>query len=144
MPQLRTRLSIACFFAVALLCSPGTAVEGQGIARPAPNKILQEQDETTTAIRDSDPVSFSKAMRARGLLGDGSLDHRYRGFWIGVGAASAYTVLKLLTCGSGERRCDRDRIAFADGPPLAISLALAGAIYGSTLPKQLPADSTLP
>lgn len=144
MPHPPTRLTTACLFAAVMLCSLATNGEGQVIARPAPNTIMRQHVDFTTSTFQNSPASFAKALHAQGLLGDGSRDHRYKGFWLGVGAASAYTILKLLACNGGERRCDRDRIAFADGPPLAISLALAGAVYGSTRPKQLPADSARP
>lgn len=144
MPRHRTRLTTACLFAVVMLCSVATKGEGQEIARPAPNTIMRQHLDFTTSTFQNSRASFAGALHVQGLLGDGSRDHRYKGFWLGVGAASAYTVLKLLTCSGGERRCDRDRIAFADGPPLAISLALAGAFYGSTRPKQLSADTARP
>lgn len=72
------------------------------------------------------PAPVALGMDQSGILGDGSKDHRYTGFWVGAGTGFGLGLLAAAFCEDEQRKsCDIS-------PPAAILGALfSGAILGT-------------
>jgi hypothetical protein len=128
------RLLSSVFIAVVLLCHP-ERVEGQSIPGPAASVLIGK-----SALFDRpDPNGNSQVLG--GLLGDGSRDYRYTGFWVGAGTVGIYGLLWFLGCEDSDM-CSRSKLAWRV-PVAAAGTGLLGALIGSLVPKSRSAADSL-
>jgi hypothetical protein len=77
------------------------------------------------------------ALVSTGILGDGSNDHRYRGFWIGAGLGLGFSYIGYQFCQDTDTSCDASagkvivRSAFVVG-----MLGTIGALIGAQFDRR--------
>jgi hypothetical protein len=99
------------------------------LAAVVPNAAAQR---FSTPFRVAVSSSDSAALADGGLLGPSDRDHRYTGFYVGLGAGTALGVYAITEC-SGGHECAVRPVPFA-----VLSMAvfsIAGALIGGLIPK---------
>jgi hypothetical protein len=78
------------------------------------------------------PATVSPTALSSGILGDGSHDYRYRGFWIGAGLGVGLTWLSYEFCKGSDNGCQAgpDRVVLAAALTAGI-LGTVGALAGA-------------
>jgi hypothetical protein len=83
-----------------------------------------------------DAAAASPTALSSGILGDGSTDYRYTGFWIGTGTAVGLTFVGLASCGGMEGGCNGDTGEVALGVLIfTATMGLVGALVGAQFNK---------
>lgn len=83
----------------------------------------------------SNDFVFVREIASHGLLGDGSQDHRYTGFWVGALAIAIPGTAYFLACGtSSSEFCDRGKLAWRV-PLASVVTGLVGALVGASMAK---------
>ena len=77
-----------------------------------------------------------------GLLGRGDRDHRYTGFYIGLGLGAASTLFSVAWCSDRDNDCSTTR-ALVLGPVITGVVGLTGALIGSLFPKDVDDGSSV-
>jgi hypothetical protein len=106
------------------------ALASQSIARPtiASGRLWNQ----------SRPYPIEGDQDRGGILGDGSRDHRYAGFWTGLAVGTGLTLLGAAYCSDSDTGCRPGQPW--KGAIIAIPvLAGTGALIGTMFPKH-PSD----
>lgn len=82
------------------------------------------------------PDVSSRSAENGGILGDGSHDHRYRGFWIGAGLGLGFSYLGYQFCKDTDTSCDASAGKVMLRSALVIGmLGTVGALIGAQVDR---------
>lgn len=115
-------VSIATRLSIVLLCTTPATLIAQ---RP-------QYAEHVWAITLAQPAEGTNV--GPGLLGRSDTDHRYTGFYIGLGVGAAATLWSALWCSDPDNGCSVSRSLLL-GPVVTGVLGLSGAVVGGLFPK---------
>ena len=111
---------------ILLALSLAFAFPLEGLAQqPAPARFVWAKP---------NPVDAEARGLGPGFLGRGDRDHRYTGFWAGVGLGAVATIISAAHCSDPDNDCKVSR-ALLLGPVVTGVLGLTGALIGGLFPK---------